>query len=259
MPQTHDSELLFTHTLLSASNAKIVKKQILPDSPIVKPYRKTWQCESTYPLLHRTGGRRDPMMIGDEQPVEGFSEMGLRQFSTVSLITKYTKNTEGIPLSSNDISLYCTVGDQKCIFRVIWKKLDCHWTKFTDIWQNMNVMWALHSEGLPKRCIYHYHCYFWPGVPVVAEAANGSSPFFPQLPQRICRPTQRWGEKDSIAVVIRVLNNYPIIEWVTIYGGFPHSLFPLSGSAQSNPTRESESCPTIFSKLPPIFGLKLSQ
>ena len=34
------------------------------------------------------------MVIGDEQPVDGFSEMGLRQFSTVSLITKFTKNTE---------------------------------------------------------------------------------------------------------------------------------------------------------------------
>ena len=147
----------------------------------------------------------------------------------------------------------------KMYFQSYLEKIGLHWTKFTDIWQNMNVMGALYSEGLPKRCIYHYHCYFWPGVPVVAEAANGSSPFFPQLPQRICRPTQRWGEKDSIAVVIRVLNNYPIIEWVTIYGGFPHSLFPLSGSAQSNPTRESESCPTIFSKLPPIFGLRLSQ
>ena len=107
---------------------------------MLKPYRKTWQCEFTYPLLHRTGGRRDPMLvIGDEQPVEGFSEMGLRQFSTVSLITKYTKNTERIRLFSNDIWLYCTAGDQQCIFRVISTKLDCHGTKFTDIWQNMNV------------------------------------------------------------------------------------------------------------------------
>ena len=31
------------------------------------------------------------MVIGDEQPVEGFSEMGLRQFSTVSLISKYLR------------------------------------------------------------------------------------------------------------------------------------------------------------------------
>ena len=31
------------------------------------------------------------MVIEDEQPVEGFSEMGLRQFSTVSLISKYLR------------------------------------------------------------------------------------------------------------------------------------------------------------------------
>ena len=31
------------------------------------------------------------MVIGDEQPVDGFSEMGLRQFSTVSLISKYLR------------------------------------------------------------------------------------------------------------------------------------------------------------------------
>ena len=126
MPQTHDAELLFTHTLLSASNTKIVKKHFTRFSNAEALQENVTMRVFTYPLLHRTGGRRDPMVIGDEQPVEGFSEMGLRQFSTVSLIAKYMKNTEGIPLSSNDISLYCTVGDQKCIFRVTWNKLDCH-------------------------------------------------------------------------------------------------------------------------------------
>ena len=41
----------------------------------------------------RTGsGRRDAILMVDQTPAEGFSEMGLRQFSTVR-----SKNEDGVP------------------------------------------------------------------------------------------------------------------------------------------------------------------